>query len=151
MKKNIEDYVKKYKRKCDGCINCGEGWLTSNIYDKFMFPGRPCHFVKSNGCSIYKNRPTEPCKNYKCEWLKDLEIPEWLKPSTSNVILTKRKIDSVEYLEVKEAGQKMNIEILNWLIMEQIRKKINIKYEISGGWNWIGSVEFCNLMIGKKI
>jgi hypothetical protein len=39
-----------------------------------MYSGVPCHFKKNGGCGIYKDRPKNPCKQYKCEWLKDIEI-----------------------------------------------------------------------------
>jgi hypothetical protein len=140
---------KKIKRNCDGCTKCCEGFLPAVIYDKPMYQGRPCHFKKSKGCAIYKNRPKEPCKTYKCEWLKDVEIPEWLKPSESKILLTGREINNIPYLEVVEAGNFMTAEILNWLFQQHIIKNVNIYYQINGGWNWVGSPEFCQLIEGK--
>lgn len=143
-----------YKRECDGCTKCCEGWLTSQIYNNFMFPGRPCHFKSEKGCSIYKDRPNDPCITYNCEWKKNLNIPEWLKPSESKVILTRKKVEGIEYLEAKEAGQKITVEILNWLILEQFTKKINLVYEVDGRWNWLGSSDFGNALMrndGKNV
>jgi uncharacterized cysteine cluster protein YcgN (CxxCxxCC family) len=139
-----------YERSCNGCTKCCEGWLPSVIYEKHMYPGVPCHFKKNGGCSIYKDRPKNPCKQYKCEWLKDIQIPEWFKPSESGIILTGREINKIPYLEIVEAGSSMTIEMLNWVFKLHLIKRTNLYYEIKGGWNWIGSPEFCNEIEKKK-
>ena len=38
-----------FKRSCDGCTKCCEGFLPAVIYNKYMYQGRPCHFKKKNG------------------------------------------------------------------------------------------------------
>jgi len=139
----------KYKRKCDGCTKCCDGTLTTNVNGEDVYKGRPCRFLGEKGCVIHKDRPKDPCKIYNCEWLINLNIPEWLKPNRSNVILDFRKIENILYLEVKEAGAKLSTEVLNWLLMEHLNNKINILYQMNYGWNWIGSEEFCDLQKEK--
>ena len=92
------------------------------------------------------NRPKNPCKDYNCEWLKDTRIPEWFKPSESGILLTGRKINKIDYLEITEAGSSLTIEMLNWLFQLHLKTGTNMYYEIKGGWNWMGTPEFCKEM-----
>ena len=125
-------------RSCDGCTKCCEGWLWSEAYGHKFWPGRPCHFMCEKGCSIYENRPIDPCKNFKCEWLENNNIPEWMKPSVSNVIIYKRNEDGKDLLEFTEAGSRLDPRILSWIFMNFVDEKIgNVKYQLDGGWNYI--------------
>jgi hypothetical protein len=136
-------------RSCDGCTKCCDGWLHGEAHGHKFYPGRKCHFVTSNGCSIYEKRPDVPCKSFRCVWLDDEAIPSWMKPSLSNVIITQRTYKDIKYLEVFETGQKMDSSALSWLVQYCLSNKINVKYQIDGGWNWIGSTEFSNALIEK--
>ena len=129
-------------RKCSSCKKCCEGWLHGKAHDYFFYKGRPCHYIGENGCSIYKDRPEDPCKSYKCVWLVDDKIPEWMKPDLVDIILTMRTKDNYEYLEVIEAGQTINSEVLNWLIQYALNNNINLHYQVNGGWNKIGNDDF---------
>ncbi len=131
------------KRNCDGCTACCDGWLNGQAHGHGFWPGRKCHFVGTAGCSIYSNRPDDPCKSYKCEWLINEIIPEWMKPDQCKVILTTRKIGDIAYIEAKEAGHKLDSSVLSWLVISYLNGIIeNVSYEIAGGWNHIGSKEF---------
>jgi len=147
-KTNKQKVIEKFKnnRNCNGCTKCCEGWLSGNIYGYKKYTGRPCHFVKSDGCSIYKKRPQDPCRSFKCEWLINLDIPEWLYPKESKVIIKKENINNIPYLRVVEAGEKLSVEILNWLLLKYINDGTNIVYHINNGKNWIGSKEFVELI-----
>ena len=89
----MTEKIKKFQnnRSCNSCTKCCDGWLAGNIYGHDMYTGKPCHFVKSDGCSIYNERPQNPCRIFKCEWLINLDIPEWLHPKKSEVIILKKK------------------------------------------------------------
>jgi len=78
-------------RQCNQCTACCEGRLDGKVYDKYFQPGRSCYFMFETGCSIYENQPENPCKSYQCEWLNNSDIPEWLKPNLSKVIITKKQ------------------------------------------------------------
>lgn len=132
----------KQQRECSDCTECCKGWLTANIYGKEMAFGRPCHFLSKNGCSIYKDRPIDPCVNYTCMWLTDMEIPEWLKPSESKVIMSWKKYSGGEYLEVKECGQKIDSTILNWIYIYSGQNNLNLAIEVAGSWYFRGLPEF---------
>jgi hypothetical protein len=141
----------KNNRNCNGCTKCCDGWLIGNIYGHDMYIGKPCHFVKSDGCSIYNERPHEPCKIFKCEWLVNLDIPEWLYPKKSEVIILKKKINNIPYFEVIETGKKLSVEILNWILFKFSKDQINMVYYINGGKNWLGSKEFDESIRRKNI
>jgi hypothetical protein len=75
------------------------------------------------------------------------EVPEWMKPSDSGVILTGKQRDSPNgtkqtYLEVLELGKKIDSTVLNWLFRLYLRTSIPIKVQIDGGYNWYGTAEF---------
>lgn len=126
------------KRSCGSCTKCCDGWLHGEAHGHRFWPGRPCHFVGESGCSIYKDRPHDPCKTYSCEWLINDDIPLWMKPDKINAILTKKRKKGVEYVEVSEAGEKLRVEVLDWLVFYGIAKKKNIKYYLSGTFNKLG-------------
>jgi len=149
-KKQIQQEEKRtvqLDRKCDGCTACCDGWLTGTAYNKQFYPGHPCHFSSCNGCAIYEDRPEFPCKVYSCEWILNGEIPEWMKPNKSNVIITRRDWDHPDgskqmYLDVVEIGTKIDSTVLNWFFMFHLRTQIPLKIQIERGFNWYGSKEF---------
>ena len=139
----------KVDRSCDGCTKCCEGYLSGQAYDKQFMHGRPCHFVLlGKGCSIYEDRPHSPCQTFKCAWVIDnhREFPEWMKPSLSNIIIVPRHIDDILYMDVIEAGSKIDSSILNWLFLYSLEKKINMRVQIGGGHHNYGSKEFQSVM-----
>jgi Fe-S-cluster containining protein len=140
----------KSKRKCGECTKCCEGWLSANILGFQMKPGVKCHFFGSK-CTIYSDRP-DLCRNFRCAWLSDEEyaIPEWLKPSLSNIIITTRLWGENQepYWSVVECGQGMSAEILHWLISFTARNNICVEYRLNGGVHHRGSEEFVNFMNG---
>ena len=130
------------ERQCGDCKACCEGWLHADIYGEKMYSGRPCHFICETGCSIYKDRPIEPCVSYKCLWLKENKIPGWMKPNKCGVILSEKTIKKISYIEAVEAGKKFDSSVLSWLFMLHINHHVNIYYIISGSSHMIGSKEF---------
>lgn len=129
-------------RLCGNCTKCCDGYLHGEAYGKKFFKGTPCHFVSEKGCSIYKDRPFSPCQTYSCVWLHDKYLPEWLKPSLSNVIVSKRNEKDFDFIEVIEAGKIIESNILIWLIDYSLEYKINLKIQVDSGWHWYGTKEF---------
>lgn len=75
------------------------------------------------------------------------DIPEWMKPSEINAIVHRRTWRDKEgnlrwYLSVVEAGEVLQSKVLSWILQYCLHKQIDVKYEIEGGANWIGSQEF---------
>ena len=44
------------------------------------------HWCIGKGCNIYKKRPTQ-CRNFECTWIKDLSIPESMRPDKLGIVL----------------------------------------------------------------
>ena len=127
----------KPERTCDGCTACCEGWLPGEAYGKKFYPGSPCYYKCESKCSIYEDRPETPCRTYLCEWRQNLDFPEWLKPSISKVIVS-RKHDEIlneSFFTVTEMGQKIDSSILTWLFKYFLEKKISMMIQVGGGWN----------------
>ncbi len=131
------------KRSCGECTRCCEGWLKANIKGYKIYPGHPCFFLGKN-CTIYKDRPLMPCQTYQCEWLKNKDFPEWMRPDISNVIITERYREDITYYEVKETGKEISSITLNWLVQETLRLQKNLLYRLNGQIYKVGSDEFHN-------
>lgn len=135
--------IKSIDRSCDGCTACCEGWLQGNAYGYEFWPGRKCHFLGEKSCTIYEDRPYAPCQKFKCEWLINHDIPEWMKPNLSKVILRSLTVNGFTYLKANEAGEKMDASVLSWLFSYLVDGKIkNLTYQIDKGWNFIGNKDF---------
>lgn len=135
-------------RKCGSCTKCCEGYLIGEALGYKFYKGRPCHFIAiGKGCTVYAKRPKDPCVSYKCAWLTNEFIPEWIKPELSNVIIDNREIEGHSYIKLFEAGSTVSAKVLNWFIQYVIEKNINAVWELEGGLNWLGSPEFNQVML----
>jgi hypothetical protein len=135
-------------RSCDGCTKCCEGYLVGVVNEKQFGFGEPCFLVQiGKGCKDYENRPEYPCKAFQCEWLINPDVPEDYKPSESNVIMSTRYIDeNTKYLELIEAGEKLNPSVLSWSIGYSLENESNLLWSISDDTFWVGDEEFNDLM-----
>ena len=134
-------------RSCNGCTACCEGWLHGSAHEHLYWRGRKCHYVGTQGCTIYESRPVDPCQTYRCQWLTNNFFPEWMKPVLSKIIITERDCKGIKYFEIVETGQKMDSTILSWLFIEHVNGNLpNLHYMIDGGWNLIGTPEFVSAM-----
>ena len=136
------------KRTCDSCTACCEGWLSGQAHGHHFFRGRPCFFL-NNKCTIYKDRPQDPCVNFKCTWLEEEVLPMWMRPDLSNIIVRKLTKDSITYYEVTETEKPMSAPVLNWLIQWALNNTINLYYKINNGPNKLGTKEFIALDLTK--
>lgn len=126
---NIPFTVNSAQRSCAGCTKCCEGWLNGTIYGHSMHPGKPCHYVNlDSGCSIYSDRPSDPCVRFSCQWLVNQSIPEWLSPSKTNAIIVARKIDDISYYDLSTTGQPINEDVLSWYILWGTSNQFNISW-----------------------
>ena len=133
--------IETKQRPCGECTRCCEGWLRANIKGHKIYPGHACYFLGKN-CTIYKDRPASPCQTYNCEWKINKDFPEWMRPDISNVIVTGRIREGIEYSEVKETGKEISSTVLNWLVQETLRLQKNLLYRLNGQLYKVGSDEF---------
>jgi hypothetical protein len=138
-------------RSCDGCTKCCEGYMSGKILGKTVDLNNPCFLVEiGKGCGDYENRPEFPCKSFQCDWLINPSIPDNFKPSESNVIMSTRPVNSeISYMEVIEAGSKLDSEVLTWSIAYSMEKDINIVWNIEGNKYWLGDDDFCDSIEGS--
>ena len=103
------------KRICGPCTACCEGWLHAKKLD--MRPGHPCGHLAKDGCSIYPDRPEEPCVRFVCGWLQDAETyPDEMRPDRSGVImLTDRKWHNWDVIRAVPAGRSVPEHTLGFL------------------------------------
>lgn len=142
------------KRTCGDCTRCCEGWLPADINGHTMYPGKPCHFLAQSKCTIYKDRPENPCKVYKCAWIEDETFPEWIKPNLSNIIISKKipENKNLTYYDVTETGRKIDSTVLNWIIQWALLNSVNLIYSVDNIRYMLGSSEFTQAVknISKK-
>ena len=104
------------KRPCGSCTKCCEGTLTANVHGQMIGQGKSCCWLsKRTGCTVYETR-APVCKDYICEWKRDLRIPEEFKPNLTNVIFTLRYLEGGKgtYVRVTDFNVKRNEKIWNW-------------------------------------
>lgn len=133
-------------RACTNCTACCEGWLGGEAYGKRFQSGCPCHFKCETGCSIYDSRPFT-CKSFNCEWLLNKDLPEWMKPNLSGVIVVEKNWGSKQdqiYYEVLELGKKLDSVVLNWFFSWHEQTNVCLRIMVDGGWYHYGSKEFKN-------
>jgi hypothetical protein len=132
------------QRTCNGCTACCSGALEGEVYGHKFWKGRPCHFLEDKQCSIYTNRPEDPCQKFQCGYLALDWIPHWMRPDLSGVIFTQNKTkNGVPYYSVIEYKGKMSAEVLSFFFLAHVSGKFqNFAYQIDGGWNRFGSLEF---------
>jgi len=69
-----------------------------------------------------------------------------MKPDKVGVIVSKKIIKGIEYLELIEAGNVMPAKVLSWFVTYGLSKQLNLLWQVEGGNNWIGSNEFLDAM-----
>ena len=133
----------KSNRTCADCTKCCEGWLSANILGEDMFPGKPCQFVTPDvGCTIYKDRPKEPCKSFECSWRATDFVPLEFSPKNTGQIIAAQRIDGVDYLSMVFAGKEVEPDFLSWFVTFAVGRQLNIEWSINGQLYALGSIPF---------
>ena len=133
------------KRQCGSCTACCEGWLSGQAYGYAFYPGRPCHFKGAGCCSIYPDRPENPCKGFECVWLSKtlVELPEWMRPDLCGSIVLVNEWRDKEYaLRVFETGKKIDSTVLSWFIELYLTHNVCVSYQMQSVWHHIGPEEY---------
>lgn len=142
------------EKSCSGCTACCSGTLSGEAHGRHFWKGRPCHYVTTSGCSIYEQRPENPCKTFECGYLKFDWMPHWMRPDQSGVIFVLRETQKSKtlYIEVSEYIGKMKPEVMSFIFISYVSGAFqNITYQVDGGWNRVGSKEFLIEMSGQTI
>ena len=90
--------------------------MTGTIRGHEMKPGVPCHFRGAVGCTIYDERPEQPCRSFFCAWrLEGNPFPDAFRPDRLGVIvLAMRWRDRRAYYLVP-AGREPDAALLEWM------------------------------------
>jgi len=108
-------YVDGKGKDCNGCTRCCEGWLSTKVYDFEIGAGAGgCRFLSKNGCSIYQARPKDPCQVFQCGWKENTQVPEYMKPDLSNVILLVRFIEKYHFYRIVKCGDELSAKVIAW-------------------------------------
>lgn len=125
------------ERECGECNQCCK-WLYFSVNGNVRHPGKPCFYLGEN-CTIHEVRP-QVCRDYHCAYIQGI-VPEWMKPSLSNVMISTEKWGpNKEYkmLRAVECGQKLDSEVLSWLIQYSRNTGVGLMYQLSGHYNYFG-------------
>ena len=103
-------------RSCGPCNRCCRGTLDGTIRGHVMGGGVPCHFLVDGGCSIYEERPEQPCRRFYCAWrLRRNPFPDEFRPDKLGVIiLSMAWRDRVAWYLVP-AGREPDEALLEWM------------------------------------
>jgi hypothetical protein len=151
--------IKDLKKECGSCTACCSGALSGQAHGHHFFKGRPCFFLKEKGCSIYEDRPDNPCVGYRCGYLVEPFFPEWMRPDKCGFIATPRVHKYVEkvkdgdaerdeerfipYMQLVEYGSPASAKDLWWFVEKHLEGAIpNLLIEIEGGFHRIGNADF---------
>lgn len=134
-------------KSCEGCTKCCEGYLSANILGEEMYPGKACRFVlKGEGCSIYEDRPKDPCRGFQCFWRASEIMPMEFKPSEVGVIVSNQEIFGVPYLRLDEAGNEVPADVLSWFVTWAVGNQLNVSWTVKDKTHTMGSSDFHQAM-----
>ena len=90
--------------------------MTATIRGHAMRPGTPCHFLGATGCTIYDERPHDPCRTFFCAWrLQGNPFPDAFRPDRIGaIVLALRWRDRVAYCLVTD-GREPDAGMLDWM------------------------------------
>ena len=137
-------------RECGGCTACCEGWLTGEVNGHKFSPSIPCYYMVKGGCSIYEDRPEQPCKSFSCEWITNENYPAWMKPTESGVLAFirtfTRKDGSVLPYRVVHETRPMSTEVLFFFILQHFRDQVPLRLQLKGTWHFLGPQDWVEAM-----
>jgi len=153
----VQGGVLETTRDCGTCKECCGGWLWGEAHGIPFFPNHPCHYLdptpgRCGGCTIYEDRPPI-CRDFQCLWLQDLQMPGWMKPEFSKVIMYQRTYEDIEgdvhepgwsitWISMVECGETVDPTVLNWVITQARTQEFNLHYQVKKTDYYMGSPEF---------
>lgn len=149
-RRDAAPFVPDAARSCGACTACCDGWLTGSIRGHEMSEGVPCHFRGAGGCTIYEDRPADPCRGFFCAWrLQGNPFPESFRPDRlAVIILAKRWRDRVAYYLVP-AGRELDTTLLEWMRKHSTATGTPFLFKVAGRHKGYGSAEFHQDLLDK--
>ena len=135
----------QHNRSCGSCTAYCDGWLQIEVRGHRIRPGKPCPFSVAHRCSIYSERPREPCREFICGWLiASSPLPEWMRPDKSDMILLAANFTwhGLPVDVAVAAGTRPKQKALDWLKKFASEKKRLLIYQIGEDWFAFGPPAF---------
>lgn len=116
-------------RQCSPCTACCEGWLTSTEID--MAPGKPCQHCTVQGCAIYESRPKNPCRTFKCAWLReDSPLPDEFRPDLCGAIVAlNHQWNGWTVMRASPTGAEIPAETLDWIKAYAVKEGVPLMFQ----------------------
>lgn len=137
-------------RSCGECTVCCEGFLEGEVRGHKFMQDTHCYFLEEKKCTIYNERPEDPCRKYNCFWKINYEIPDDMRPDISKVVMTTRNISGINYLQVTEVNKKIDSLILANIIQYADNNNINLEYQVAGQYFYLGTRNFLDMVNIEK-
>jgi hypothetical protein len=132
-------------RSCGGCTACCDGWLKIEVRGTAVAPGRPCPFRADHGCSIYAERPIDPCRKFICGWLVGSSpLPDWMRPDRSDMIMLAANFSwrGLPVDVIVPVGEQPKRKALDWLMQFSAANRRLLLYQIKDEWFAFGPKAF---------
>jgi len=138
------------QRHCGTCTACCDGWVEGTIRGYEMKEGVQCHFRGDGCCTIYDERPQEPCRRFICGWLaKSSPFPDSFRPDRLGVMIVGTKWRNRPAYILRSAGRDPDEQLLTWMRSFSTQSGAPFFYEQKGERFGFGPPEFQHEMLMK--
>ena len=106
------------QRNCQPCTACCEGWLDIENPVANAHLGKACTHCKSQGCSIYEDRPQDPCQSFHCAWRQEGSLlPHHMRPDLAGAIVMTDQIQwqGEDVIVAVATGSRIPALTFHWL------------------------------------
>jgi hypothetical protein len=106
------------QRNCQPCTACCEGWLDIHTPVVQAHLGKACTHCVNQSCSIYNNRPYDPCQSFHCAWRQEGSLlPYDMRPDLSGVIVMTDQLQwqGEDVIVAVAKGSRIPARTFHWL------------------------------------
>jgi len=137
-------------RACGTCTACCDGWVAGEVRGHAMHAGRACHFRGAGCCTIYAERPRDPCRDFVCGWLMPgSPFPDAFRPDRLQVLIVPTRWRERLAWILVHAGRDPDAALLEWMRTHALATRTPFFYEQSGERFGFGPPEFQQEMSAK--